>query len=52
VVFPVCYFIATFIVGLITAVLYNLVASWTGGFEVTLDQVSTAGAPAGSYTAG
>jgi hypothetical protein len=52
IVFPVGYFIATFIFGLITAALYNLIASWTGGFEVTLEQVAPAVGPAGSYTAG
>lgn len=35
--FPVGYFIAGFIGGAITAAIYNLVAGWTGGVEITLD---------------
>ncbi|MDQ2871955.1 MAG: hypothetical protein M3R35_02370 [Candidatus Eremiobacteraeota bacterium] len=37
--FPIFYFIGGFIAGLIFAALYNLVAGWTGGIEVTLDSV-------------
>lgn len=37
IVFPVCYFIAGFIGGLISAAIYNLVAGWIGGVEITLD---------------
>jgi len=37
IVFPVCYFIAGFIGGLLSAAIYNLVAGWIGGVEITLD---------------
>ena len=37
--FPIMYGIIGFIAGLIYAVLYNLVAGWTGGIEMTLEQV-------------
>jgi len=36
VVLPIFYGVAGFIGGLITALIYNLVAGWTGGIEVTL----------------
>lgn len=39
--FPIIYGIFGFIGGLITGVLYNLVAGWTGGVEVTLQSVAT-----------
>ncbi len=34
---PIVYAVLGFIGGMITAFLYNLVARWTGGVEVTLD---------------
>ncbi|MGH8162941.1 MAG: hypothetical protein ACREP1_01250 [Rhodanobacteraceae bacterium] len=37
VLFPILYFIGGFIFGIIFAALYNLVARWTGGVEMTLD---------------
>ncbi len=37
--FPIFYGIIGFIAGLLYAGLYNLAARWTGGFELTLDQV-------------
>jgi hypothetical protein len=36
---PVIYAIAGFIAGVITAFLYNLVAKWTGGIELTFADV-------------
>ena len=42
VMWPIAYFIISFIFGLITAALYNLVAGWTGGFEITLEQSANA----------
>lgn len=48
IVWPIVYFIISFIFGVITAALYNLVAGWTGGIEVTLEQNSPAGVPAGA----
>jgi len=48
--FPIFYFVLMFVFGLITAALYNLVAAWTGGIEVTLEQPVTAGAATGGYT--
>ncbi|HET9097074.1 MAG TPA: hypothetical protein VFN37_10455 [Candidatus Baltobacteraceae bacterium] len=50
VVWPIAYFIIMFIGGLITAALYNLVAGWTGGIEVTLEQTASTGMPAGAAT--
>jgi hypothetical protein len=38
--FPIMYGIIGFIAGLLYAALYNLAARWTGGFELTLDQVA------------
>lgn len=38
-VFPIMYGVIGFIAGLLYAALYNLAARWTGGFELTLDQV-------------
>ncbi|MGZ3499483.1 MAG: hypothetical protein ACXWNK_02800 [Vulcanimicrobiaceae bacterium] len=37
VVFPILYFVGGFIFGMVFAVLYNLVAGWTGGVEITLE---------------
>ncbi|MDP3072776.1 MAG: hypothetical protein Q8N18_20960 [Opitutaceae bacterium] len=37
---PVLYGIAGFIGGIIAAAVYNLVAKWTGGFEVTVENVA------------
>ncbi len=37
--FPILYGIIGFIAGLLYAALYNLAARWTGGFELTLEQV-------------
>ena len=37
--FPIMYGIIGFIAGLIYAALYNLVASWIGGIEMTLEQM-------------
>jgi hypothetical protein len=34
---PVLYFIAGFLSGLIGAAIFNLVASWIGGLEITLE---------------
>jgi hypothetical protein len=42
IVFPICYAIAGFIGGLILGLLYNLVAGWTGGIEVTLSPAPVA----------
>ncbi|MDQ2680211.1 MAG: hypothetical protein M3Y21_04195 [Candidatus Eremiobacteraeota bacterium] len=39
--FPILYFILGFIFGIIFAALYNLVARWTGGVEMTLDSPSS-----------
>jgi hypothetical protein len=36
---PVVYAIVGFIVGVITAFVYNLVAGWTGGIELTFTDV-------------
>lgn len=36
IVFPIVYAIAGFIGGIILGMLYNLVAGWTGGVELTL----------------
>jgi hypothetical protein len=44
VIFPLLYFVMMFIFGLIAAWIYNLVAGFTGGFEVTLEQTA-AGVP-------
>jgi hypothetical protein len=44
VIFPLLYFAIMFIFGLLTAWIYNLVAGFTGGFEVTLEQ-TVAGVP-------
>jgi len=41
-IFPIMYGIIGFIAGLIYAALYNLAARWTGGFELTLEQVPVA----------
>lgn len=42
IVFPIMYGIFGFIAGLIYAALYNLVAGWTGGIEMRLEQVPVA----------
>jgi len=42
IVFPIMYGIIGFIAGLIYAALYNLVAGWTGGIEMRLEQVPVA----------
>jgi hypothetical protein len=36
---PVLYGVAGFIFGVIAAAVYNLVAKWTGGLEIVLDEV-------------
>ncbi len=36
IIFPICYAIIGFIAGIILAAIYNLVAGWTGGVEMTL----------------
>jgi hypothetical protein len=41
VLFPILYFVIGCIGGLIFAVLYNLVAGWTGGVEMNLNVVAT-----------
>ena len=38
--FPIMYGFIGFIAGLLYAALYNLAARWTGGFELTLVQVT------------
>lgn len=38
IVFPLFYFCAGFLGGIITGAIYNLVAVWTGGVELTLEQ--------------
>lgn len=43
IVFPIMYFVIGFVVGIIFSALYNLVAGWTGGVEMKLETVSTAG---------
>ena len=48
IVWPIAYFILMFIFGLITAALYNLVAGWTGGIEITLEQPAPAAVAAGT----
>ena len=40
--FPIFYAIVGFIGGLLYAALYNLAARWTGGVEMTLEQVPVA----------
>jgi hypothetical protein len=35
---PIGYFVCGFLGGIITAALYNLVAGWIGGVELTLEQ--------------
>jgi hypothetical protein len=40
--FPIFYGIVGFIAGLIYAALYNLAARWTGGVEMTFEQVPVA----------
>ena len=37
IIFPVLYAIAGFIGGLLVAVVYNLIAKWTGGIELTFE---------------
>ena len=37
---PVIYGVIGFIVGLIAAAVYNLVAKWTGGVEITLADIA------------
>ncbi|HEY9179872.1 MAG TPA: hypothetical protein VIO32_04080 [Candidatus Baltobacteraceae bacterium] len=44
IIWPVIYFVISFVFGLIAAALYNVVAGWTGGIEVTLEQTAYAGA--------
>lgn len=44
-IFPIMYGVIGFIAGLIYAALYNLAAGWTGGFELTFDQVPAATLP-------
>lgn len=44
-IFPIVYFVLSFVFGLITAFLYNLVAGWTGGIEVTLEQPAAVAPP-------
>jgi hypothetical protein len=43
IVFPIMYFVIGFVIGIIFSALYNLVAGWTGGVEMKLETVSTAG---------
>jgi hypothetical protein len=40
---PIIYAVAGFIGGLIAGALYNLLAGWTGGIEVTVEDAPTAG---------
>ncbi len=37
VIFPVIYFVGGFLGGLVTAALFNLVAGWVGGVELTFE---------------
>ena len=46
---PVFYGVFGFVGGLIAAVVYNLVAGWTGGIELTLTDVAPALPGAGQY---
>lgn len=39
-VFPIINGVAGLIVGLVTAVFYNLAARWTGGIEVTVEDIA------------
>ena len=48
IIFPILYAVIGFIGGLIGGVLYNLVAGWTGGIEMTL---TTAPVPSGAAAA-
>jgi hypothetical protein len=50
VVMPILYFIIAFVFGLIGAALYNLVAGWTGGIEITLESTVAATAPLSGYS--
>ncbi len=50
--FPVMYFIFGFVAGVIGGAVYNLVAGWTGGIEVTLQTAVTAAAPPPPVTTG
>lgn len=45
---PIFYGILGFIVGLIVAVIYNIVAKWTGGIQMTLEVRQTAGVATGT----
>jgi len=40
---PVLYVVAGFLIGVIAAALYNLIAKWTGGFEFEVRDVALAG---------
>jgi hypothetical protein len=46
IIFPIMYAVIGFIAGLIGAFVYNIVAGWTGGIEMTLSS-----APVGAATA-
>ncbi|MBV8581157.1 MAG: hypothetical protein JOZ86_11065 [Candidatus Eremiobacteraeota bacterium] len=41
IIFPIFYAVAGFVGGIIEALIYNLVAGWTGGIEMTLTQVGS-----------
>ncbi|MFN2449061.1 MAG: hypothetical protein ABR508_04605 [Candidatus Baltobacteraceae bacterium] len=48
---PIMYFCVGFVGGLVTAFVYNIVAVWTGGVEVTLSgRLETAVQPPQGYT--
>ena len=49
---PVLYAFIGFVGGLIVALIYNLVAGWTGGLEFTVTDVAPVAGLPGGYTPG
>jgi type III secretory pathway component EscU len=45
IIFPLMYGVMGFLIAIVAAALYNLIAGWTGGVEVTLDTISVTGEP-------